>query len=176
MLKLCLARLTQLIIIVPCMLREVLATTTDIVQFQMNKQQVMALIKFPTVQNADLLYTHAINNPTLATLFLSFFIIAHAITAILLIIGLFQCLTSLKSPYLVYKKKKLFLLFGLTFGIASYLLVLGVFSMDYFLSWMHGINFNSDLLTYGMFLGLGLLYLVSTDFKSFDPSQQSKSS
>ena len=62
MLKLCLARLTQLIIIVPCMLREVLATTTDIVQFQMNKQQVMALIKFPTVQNADLLYTHAINN------------------------------------------------------------------------------------------------------------------
>ena len=162
-------RLSQLLLIIPCLLREAINTITDIEQFGRAVKLTQKIYAFPTPQHADILFNRAIASPLLTKINVILLISCHALVAIVLLYGLLTLLANINNTNFVqYNQKKLICIIGLCLGIFQYGLAYGFFAMDYFLSWMQNINFNSDIIAYSLPLIAALLFLSLKDFRELN--------
>ena len=153
-------RLSQLIILFPCALREWINFLTDIGQYERVTKLALQIMSFPTQHNASTLFNRSINSLLLAKFVALLWIVIHFITAALITYGLIALLKTMNADSKTFNQKKLPCFLGLSFGIFSYLFLVGFVSMDYFLSWMQDINFNADIVGYSLPLIGALLYLT----------------
>jgi predicted small integral membrane protein len=158
-------RFSQLLIIFPCALREWINFLTDIGQFEKSKALSLQIISFSTQQNASTLFNRAIDSPIIAKLAALSWIITHFITATLITYGLITLLINIKASRKKFNQKKIICFLGLSFGIFSYVFLVGFVSIDYFLAWMQNISLNSDLIGYSLPLIVALLYLTVNETK-----------
>lgn len=156
-------RLSQLLIIIPCALREWINMFTDIGQYERVTKLSLKLMSFPTQENASTLFNRAFDSVVLAKGIAMLWIIVHLVIGTIISVGIIVLLINLKASSSQYNQKKLTCFVGLALGIFSYVFLVGFFAMDYFLSWMQNINFNSDITGYSLPLIGALLYLTVKD-------------
>lgn len=153
-------RISQLLLIIPCALREWINVITDIGQYHKNIHLALQIISFPTKAQTDTVFNRSIHSLFVAKIIAISWTLAHFIAAILISSGFLLLLCALNTESVVYQNKKQLCLLGLSFTLFWYIFALGFGSMDYFLSWMQKINYNGDIMGYGLPLGIALLYLL----------------
>jgi predicted small integral membrane protein len=158
-------RLSQLLIIFPCALREWINALTDIGQYERVVSLSLKITSFPVPQDTSTLFNRAIHSVALAKIVAISWVIIHVTVAALLTYGVFVLCINIKSERKLFNQKKLVCLLGLSLGIFSYVFFVGFAAMDYFLSWMQNINFNLDIMGYCLPLFGALLYLTVDDSK-----------
>ena len=154
-------RWSQIITIIPVMIREWLNMLTDIGQYKRNIDLVYKIISFPTRQVVDTLVNRDIKSMVLAKCISMTWVIFHATTALLILVGIVLLIKRIRENTEVYHAQKHWAILGLSIGFFSYVFFVGVGSMDYFLSWLQdpAINLNGDIMGYGLPLGIALLFL-----------------
>jgi predicted small integral membrane protein len=158
-------RLSQLLMIFPCALREWINALTDIGQYERVVSLSLKITSFPTQQDAGTLFNRAIHSVALAKVVAISWVIIHVTVAALMTYGVFALLFNIKAVNKTFNQKKWVCLLGLSLGISSYVFFVGFAAMDYFLSWMQNINFNADIVGYCLPLFGALLYLTVDDSK-----------
>ncbi len=156
-------RLSQLLLIFPCALREWINCLTDIGQYERVIKLAMQIMTYPTQENTDTLFNQAIHSVTIAKCVAVVWILAHGFAAAVMTYGMFVLMKHLKAPSNCFNQNKIFCFVGLSFILFFYVFMLGFAVMDYFLSWMQQINFNGDITGYGLPLMSALLYLTIKD-------------
>ena len=161
-----LLRLSQLLLIIPCFLREVLNTITDTGQYNIVLRTTEKIYAFPTPKTAGIVFNRSIHNLSLEKINAILLILSHAFVAIFLLVGLVILFRHIKNPDIKqYNRAKTVCIIGLCLGIFQYVFIYGFFAMDYFLSWMQNLGFNSYIMGYGLPLAIALLFLSLKDFK-----------
>ena len=76
-------------------------------------------------------------------------------------VGICLLIKTIKRSSENFHAKKHWAILGLAVGVFSYVFCVGAGSMDYFLSWLQdpAIDFNGDIVGYGLPLGIALLFL-----------------
>jgi predicted small integral membrane protein len=154
-------RLSQIGLVVPCALREWINMATDIEQFHRNYTLSLKIIQFPVAHNVDMAIGRAVSSPALATAASATFVLWHALAASLMTAGAALLLRNIHSSH--FTSLKLMAQLGLVLAIIQYVTLLGLIPMDFFMSWMQDINFDTDLVAYAMPNAIGLFYLCLRD-------------
>lgn len=160
MYNLSLFRVSQLLLILPCLMREWINFLTDIEQFQNTTQLAYKIISYPTQDKINSAFERSVDSMTVAKVISFTWICIHLLVGIIISYGFIRLLTNLRSDNREFTQAKQSCFLGLSLGIFFYVLILGFFSMDYFLSWMQHISYNGDIAGYCLPLIAALLYLT----------------
>ncbi len=168
--KIFLLRLSQVLLVTICMLRECINCITDIEQYSKNLSLFYKITSFPTREKAGLLFNRSISSSIINHFGPIILVIAHMIVFLILLYGIVILLKHIKtSDFQLYNTKKFVCIIGLCLGLAEYFFLYGFLAMDYFLSWMHNIDYDGDIAGYGLPLIISLLYLSLKDYQEYNP-------
>lgn len=159
----CLLRGCVLLFVQVLALRELVNSFTDAGQYYRNVELITKITSFPTSKKAGIIFDRAFSSVVFSKTLSLFFVIAHFAIGCLITVGVLFLLFNLKLDEKLYDKKKTTCLVGLIIGFTFYVFSLGLFSMDYFLSWVQGINFDADMIAYGVPMGLAFIFLKIID-------------
>lgn len=154
-----LTRISQLLLIFPCACREWINVLNDVEQYNRILKFALQLISFPSASKAEIIFNRASTSKLFPHLIAIGWITAHSVSALIISCGFFILVKNITAQSYIYHQKKSLCTLGLSFSIFSYIMMLGFFAMDYFLSWMQQINFNSDLIGYTLPPLAALLFL-----------------
>ena len=154
-------RWSQILLVIPVMIREWINMLTDIGRYHLNVHLSHTIITFPTKQAVDTLVNRDINSVILAKFIPICWIIFHGLSATLMCVGICLLIIAIKENTENFQMKKHWAILGLAISIFSYTFYAGAASMDYFLCWLQdsAINLNGDIVGYGLPLGIALLFL-----------------
>lgn len=154
-------RFAQLFIIIPLAIREWINFLTDIGQIEDTAKFAYKIINFPTLNNTNALFNRSISSMPFAKFISYFWVFFHAISGMLITIGIIYMLVNFSKDTELYQSKKKVCMLGLSITFFGYILLLGAGSMDLFLSWMQNppINYNLDIVGYGFPVGVALIFL-----------------
>ena len=143
------------------MIREWINALTDIGRYHHNVNLSHGILTFPTKEAVGTLVNRDVHSLILAKFISIIWIIFHGLSAIFMLAGICLLIQAIQQSAENFHAKKHWAIFGLAIGIFSYVFFTGAGSMDYFLSWLQdpAINFNYDILGYGLPLGIALLFL-----------------
>lgn len=156
-------RVSQLLLVLVCALREWVNVFTDVGQFQNTTRLAHRIMSFPTPDKVSTLFNRSIEAMWVAKGVALLWIVVHLTVASLLTYGMIILLIHRHVPSQDYQEKKCYSCLGLALGLFAYFFLIGLMSMDYFLSWMQHMDYNGDIVGYGLPLFVTLVYLLVTD-------------
>jgi predicted small integral membrane protein len=155
-------RIIGALLVFPNAVREWIDTLTDIGSFHGNIVLINKIIGYkPTA--VQTVFDRSIDNTWLAPIGAVGFIAMHFIAALLMTTGIVQMCRYMNSATGDYKQHLISVVFGLVVAIVSYLFFFGVLAMDYFMSQMHGLNYNGPIIATLLPCGIALFYLLNIE-------------
>jgi predicted small integral membrane protein len=165
--RLYLLRISQILLVFVCFLREAVNFITDIGQYHHNLPFFYKIIHFPTQEHAHILFDRSIHSHIIGSIAPIILVGFHGLVAAILAFGIVVLLKNIRaSDYALFREKKFLCILGLALGVFQYFFFYAFLCMDYFLSWMQGVNYNMDFIGYSWPLAFALIYLLLTDFES----------
>ena len=157
-------RASQIMLVFVCFLREALSFITDIGQYHRNLPFFYKIIRFPTQEHAHILFDRSIHSHMVGAIGPMVLVGFHGLVAAVLACGIIVLLKNIRTvDCKLFGEKKFLSIIGLSLGLFQYFFFYAFLCMDYFLSWMQGINYNMDFMGYSFPLAFALIYLLLTE-------------
>jgi|GEM_PF-5484686 len=155
-------RLLGILLVIPNTLSEWFNTLTDIGSYQGNVALIRSITSYkPTA--IQTLFDRSFDSLLFAQIGAVFFILLHLLAAVLMTVGIVLMIKHIRSAKGLFREHVTFATAGLVLIIVSFALFFGVVAMDYFMSQLHGFNYNSQLTAVLLPAGIALLYLLAVE-------------